>query len=326
MRNRRCRTTAGRPRRRIDRSAPADEAGYVTRKERCANGATYITIPRHRDSERSHAMPQWQVRNVMSTDVITAPADTPIVQIVDMLIEFQISGVPIVNEFDVVIGVVSWTDLHAKLEIVRPDRAGGRTRIRRRRRTRLRWSSATAVEVMSGSPLTIESDASLSAAGRLMHRRGVGRLLVVDRAGRLMGIVTRRDLLKVHGRLDPVIRDEVMQDVLRRTLMIEPGSVQASVDDGEVTLTGHTRHKTTALAAVGLTEAVAGVTGVVNHLTFETDDTGDAVVTAANHRPDHDPMHGFWNAARHYRQTADATNNHSLAVHAEQVTRTDAAR
>ena len=144
-----------------------------------------------------------------------------------------------------------------------------------------------------------------------------------------MGIVTRRDLLKVHGRLDPVIRDEVMQDVLRRTLMIEPGSVQASVDDGEVTLNGHTRHNTTAHAAVGVTEAVAGVTGVVNHLTFDTDDTDDtggAVATPANHRPDHDPMLGFWNAARHYRQTADATNNHSLAAHADQVTRTEAAR
>ena len=203
-------------------------------------------------------MPQWQVRNVMSTDVITAPADTPIVQIVDMLIEFQISGVPIVNEFDVVIGVVSWTDLHAKLEIVRPDRAGGRTRIRRRRRTRLRWSSATAVEVMSGSPLTIESDASLSAAGRLMHRRGVGRLLVVDRAGRLMGIVTRRDLLRTIARHD---RD-IAQDVRHRLAIACRGSWNVDVTDGVVTLSSDRADASERHVAQVVAAALPGVLGV----------------------------------------------------------------
>ena len=103
-----------------------------------------------------------------------------------------------------------------------------------------------------------------------MHRHNVGRLLVTDRANRLIGIVTRRDLLRVHARLDAVITDEVAQRILRRTLMIEPGSVKVAVDDGVVTLTGRTGHKSTALAAVGLTEAVAGVTGVVDRLAFDT--------------------------------------------------------
>ena len=85
---------------------------------------------------------------------------------------------------------------------------------------------------------------------------------------------------------------------------------QASVDDGEVTLSGHTPRKTTALAAVGLTEAVTGVTGVVNRLTFDTDDTP---ARPANHRANHDPTRGL-------------RNSHGLPTHAEQFTRTEATR
>ena len=77
---------------------------------------------------------------------------------------------------------------------------------------------------MSAPALTIGADASLPAAARVMYRSDVGRLLVVDGDSRLRGIVTRSDLLKVHARLDAVIRDEVMQRVLRRTLRIRPGS------------------------------------------------------------------------------------------------------
>jgi CBS domain-containing protein len=126
---------------------------------------------------------------------------------------------------------------------------------------------------MSAPAIIVGPNASLSTAGRAMHRRNVGRLLVVDEQDRLMGIVTRTDLLKVHARLDAVIRDEVMQAILRRTLMIETGTVEVAVVDGVVTLTGGIGRKTTALAAAGLTESVPGVTAVVDQLTFDIDDT-----------------------------------------------------
>ena len=124
-----------------------------------------------------------------------------------------------------------------------------------------------------------------------MHHHNIGRLLVTDRERRLLGIVTRRDLVKVHARLDAVIRDEVARRILRRILMIEPDSVQVTVDDGVVTLTGPTGRKSTALAVVGLTGAVAGVTGVVDRLTFDTDDT---VRAPAPRAAEHDPLDGWW--------------------------------
>jgi CBS domain-containing protein len=234
-------------------------------------------------------MPQWRVRDVMTTEVITAPDDTSYAEIAAILAAKRISAVPIVDRFGVAVGVVSWTDLHSKIKIGDPDAAVRAGWWRRRATPLLRWPAGSAVEVMNSPPVTVGPDASLAAAARVMYRRDVGRLLVVDDHGRLRGVVSRSDLLKIHGRMDAVIRDEVIQQVLRRTLMIEPGTVQATVDEGVVTLTGRTARRTTALAAARLTAAVAGVTDVVDRLTFDLDNT-----TAPSGPADRDPFDGLW--------------------------------
>jgi hypothetical protein len=68
------------------------------------------------------------------------------------------------------------------------------------------------------------------------------------------GVVTRSDPLKVHARLDAVVRDEVLHLVLRRTLTIPRGVVEATVDAGVVTLAGSTARKTTAVAGDRVTD------------------------------------------------------------------------
>jgi CBS domain-containing protein len=264
-------------------------------------------------------MLQWRVRDVMTTEVITAPDDTPVAEIAAILVGHRISAVPIVDRFDAVVGVVSWTDLLDKTGIAEPGRDRRVGWWRRSAPPSPRWPEATAMQVMSAPPVTIAPDTSLPAAARVMYRRNVGRLLVVDGNGRLRGIVARSDLLKVHARLDAVIRDEVMQQVLRRTLMIEPGAVQATVDDGVVTLTGHTARKTTALAAVQLTEAVAGVTAVVDRLTSALDDTVTVPGTSPPVEPD--PLRGWSIQRRSARPFAHATEDRRAGHHAQKATR-----
>jgi hypothetical protein len=109
--------------------------------------------------------------------------------------------------------------------------------------------------------------------------------------------------------LDAVIAEEVTQRILRRTLMVRPHAVEVTVADGIVTLTGRISRRSTALAAVGLTEAVAGVTGVVDRLRFDTDDTAR---TPAPRPPAYHPMHGWWVRRRHHahagRPAARATD------------------
>jgi CBS domain-containing protein len=236
-------------------------------------------------------MTTWRVHDVMTTEVITAPHDASVAEIVALLTERQITAVPIVDKFDVVLGVVSWTDLRRKIDVAAPDGESPVGWWRRRLPPPMEWPRGTAVEVMSGPALTIGADASLPAAARVMYRRGVGRLLVVDRDSRLRGIVTRSDLLKIHARLDAVLREEVMRQVVGRTPQIRPGTVQATVDDGVVTLTGRIAHKTTVDAVARLTATVPGVTDVVDLLTFDVDD----IVTAAPQSTARRPFRGLRN-------------------------------
>jgi hypothetical protein len=100
----------------------------------------------------------------------------------------------------------------------------------------------------------------------------------------------------VYSRLDAAIRDEVAHQVLVDTLGIGTGAVRATVDEGVVTLTGRTGRKTTAVAAARLTEAVPGVTHVVDRLTFDVD---DIIATAPAPPPaDRDPLRGWWTGPR----------------------------
>jgi CBS-domain-containing membrane protein len=216
-------------------------------------------------------MRQWSVQNVMTTDVITASGDAPVAELVTLLRDRKISAVPIVDDFGVVLGVVSWNDLHEIIEIAQPARP--RSWWHRTFPPRLVWPEGTAAGVMNGPPMTIGADASLTAAARLMHKYGVGRLLVVDADHKLRGIVSRSDLFKVHDRLDAVIRDDVMHHLQNDELRIRPESVQVSVENGAVTLTGHTTRRTTALAAGRTTALIPGVTDVDNQLRSDIDDT-----------------------------------------------------
>ncbi|MEU4217413.1 CBS domain-containing protein [Actinoplanes sp. NPDC026623] len=230
-------------------------------------------------------MTTWRVQDVMTTEVITAPVDASVAEIVALLTERRITAVPVVDRFDVVLGVVSWTDLRRKITVAAPDAGSSVGRWRQRVQPSVQWPQGIAAEVMSAPALTIGADASLPAAARVMHRRGVGRLLVVDRDRRLRGIVTRSDLLKVHARLDAVIREDVLRQVVGRTPQIAPGTIQVGVDDGMVTLTGHTDRKTTAVAVARLTATVPGVTDVVDLLRFDVDDTITATPRAPGPRP-----------------------------------------
>lgn len=233
-------------------------------------------------------MLQWQVRDVMNTDVVTLPDDATVTEVAAVLSGRRISGVPIVDRYDVVTGVVSWTDVLSNIDF------GGRPS--RRSTAELRWRPGirTAIDVMSAALVTIRPDASLADAARTMHRRELSRLLVVDDRHRLLGIVTRRDLLAPFSRLDSVIEDDVRQRVLRGTLGLEPETVRVRVDDGEATLTGRVTRRSTALAARRLTEAVPGVSTVVDELAFDADDIAPDPSPPA---PAPDPMRGWLNPA-----------------------------
>ncbi len=75
-------------------------------------------------------------------------------------------------------------------------------------------------------------------ADRLMEAQGVKRLPVVDEADRLLGVVSRGDLLRIFLRRDEAIREDLTGDLLRDTLGLDARDVTAEVTGGRVTVTG----------------------------------------------------------------------------------------
>jgi CBS domain-containing protein len=106
-----------------------------------------------------------------------------------------------------------------------------------------------------------------------MHRRRFRSLPVVDRDGRVIGIVSRRDLLQAFLRPDGDIRDEIKDEILHDRLWIEDGAVGVEVAEGVVTLTGTVDRASVVPILVRMVEGVDGVVRVHHRLGFEFDDT-----------------------------------------------------
>jgi CBS-domain-containing membrane protein len=106
-----------------------------------------------------------------------------------------------------------------------------------------------------------------------MHRKHVKQLPVVDAEGRLVGIVSRADLLQVFLRSDDSIAHEVREDLLHRTLVIDPMTVTVAVSDGVVRLDGEVETRSLALITARLVRAVEGVVAVESRLRWRVDDS-----------------------------------------------------
>jgi CBS domain-containing protein len=91
---------------------------------------------------------------------------------------------------------------------------------------------------MSTPPITVLAYRTVSTAARTMLEQGVKRLPVVDIGGRLIGIVTRADLVRAFVRSDDEIAREIREEVVERTLWSGEIAVEVAVHGGDVALTG----------------------------------------------------------------------------------------
>ncbi|MFI8091032.1 CBS domain-containing protein [Streptomyces sp. NPDC086080] len=222
-------------------------------------------------------MKHHKVGSVMTTDVVRVEHGAPFKEVVRLLAGHRISGLPVVDEDEQVIGVVSETDLvmrqartRASGEAKRRFRLASLTAGARRRAAKAR--ARTAGRLMSRPPVTVHADDTIARAARTMTERRVQRLPVIDEEDRLVGIVTRRDLLGVFLRSDADIRAEVVEEVLTRSLWLPPTSVSVSVTEGVVTLDGQVERCSEAEIATAMTRRIDGVVDVVNKLTHRFDD------------------------------------------------------
>lgn len=170
-----------------------------------------------------------RAKDIMTTPVVTVPSDMPVKQVAAILVDRGISAVPVVNEAEELVGIVSEADLVPLETSPDPRRRISPTRWRRYRVPR------TAGDAMTHDVVTLPEDADVSEAATLMLERRVKRIPIVAER-RVVGIVSRRDVLKVLARTDSEVLREVSELLDDETLVL--GYFEPDVDGGVVTLTG----------------------------------------------------------------------------------------
>jgi len=212
-----------------------------------------------------------RVRDVMTTTVTSVTPDRPLREVAELLTQRKVSGLPVVGRDGWVLGVVSEADFLAHSTDPAP-RPGLLDRLRGRGGSPAKATARTAGEAMTSPAITIGPDATVREAADTMVTRKVNRLPVVEE-GRLVGIVTRADIVRVFTRSDADLAAAVGAEIALRTSMSpEPGVFDVDVRDGVVRLSGTVERRSLAETIVAVARDVGGVLRVDDHLTWVEDD------------------------------------------------------
>jgi CBS domain-containing protein len=224
------------------------------------SGVTDVCNAAARDDEA------MRIEEIMTREVITVAPETPLKEVARLLIEHKISGVPVCGPKGAVLGVVSEVDILRREEGVSPELARPLAWLVRHLDGELdKIGSHTARESMSAPALTARPAQNVSEVARLMVDYRINRVPVVA-AGELVGIVSREDLVRAFVRSDSEIEHEIRNDVLLRTMLLEPGAVDVVVENSAVILRGRVHAKEDVHFIEQCVRRVPGVLDVENAL------------------------------------------------------------
>jgi CBS domain-containing protein len=201
-----------------------------------------------------------RINDVMTRDVVSVHPETALKEVARLLVEHRIGGMPVVDADNKVVGVISETDLTIKergADYKRDsilDRLAGRTAADEKRVV-----ATTAGEAMTSPAVTIEDRIGLATvreAAIVMLERKVNRLPVTE-DGKLVGIITRGDVVRVYAQ-----PDEDIAERLRNSLRDVDGLTVEGVADGIVTLSGTVASEELRETAIHLAASADGVVAV----------------------------------------------------------------
>ncbi len=228
------------------------------------------------------------VRDVMTQSVKTVRPETPLKEVARLLLETGISGVPVVGVEGTVLGVVSEADFlikeqgagavrHRRLANLLGETAEARSQLEK-------LSAGTAGQAMTVPPVTVPPTCAITDAAALMTSRRINRLPVVDE-DRLVGIVTRADLLRAYLRTDEELVQTIRDDVLLRILWLDPAGFNVEVHNGEATVTGTVERRSTAEIVAETIKLVPGIVNADVDLRWTLDDRDLAPATRSPEFP-----------------------------------------
>jgi CBS domain-containing protein len=136
---------------------------------------------------------------------------------------------------------------------------------------------------MTPDVITLGPDVDHAEAARVMKKAGIKRIPVVDEGGKLIGLVSRSDILRAFARSDGDIVAEIRDHLMRKVLWIDPRLVDIVCEDGNLVLIGNLETRSDASLLVELTGRLDGVVSVNDRLTWTVDNT--KVEMVASPRP-----------------------------------------
>jgi CBS domain-containing protein len=208
-----------------------------------------------------------RVKDLMTENVLTVRSGTQLKDAAALLAEHRISGLPVVDDQNHVLGVLSEGDILYK-ESGTKDRPGFLDRLLSAPPTGLdlKLAARTVGDAMSAPAVTIGPRKPVTKAATMMIEESVNRLPVVDDEDRLIGIITRADLVRAFVRSDAEIEHEIREDVFRRQLWLEEDAIRLEVSGGEVRLSGQVGTRTDAEMIPTFVQRVPGVVAVLSKL------------------------------------------------------------
>jgi CBS domain-containing protein len=227
--------------------------------------------------------------DVMRHRVTTIVPDATVAEGARVMLEHRVSGLPVVDAKGTLVGIVSEGDLLRRAEL-------GTERHRAHWLEFLLGPGRLAdeyvhshgrkiAEVMTKKVVTVDPSTALEALVGLMEKHRIKRLPVVE-SGKLVGIVSRADLLGLLAHLAPHVPQTARGDAeIRRRILAEfdkhlgvfPGCLDVVVDHGSVDLRGVIGDERQRVALRVATENIEGVTKVVDHLVWVEPVSGMAI-------------------------------------------------
>jgi CBS-domain-containing membrane protein len=212
-----------------------------------------------------------RISDLMTTDVITVGPDTSLKEAARRMLEAGVSGLPVTDADDNLLGIITEADFVASEAERRVKERAGLLRFFTGQHD-LPDHELKVGDVMTTELIVISPDEDHADAARLMERERVKRLPVVD-DGKLVGLVSRTDMLRAFTRPDQEIIDEINDHVMREVLWIDPRRVTVESVDGNIVLRGKLETRTDANLLVELTKRLDGVASVADQLDWEVDNT-----------------------------------------------------
>jgi CBS domain-containing protein len=218
-----------------------------------------------------------RAHQIMTRQVITVATGAAVLEAANIMLQNHISGLPVVDEAGKLVGIVSQGDFIRRVEIGTQRKRGRWLKFLlgpgREASDFVHERGRKVAEIMTPDPCTVTEDATLEAIVELMERNNVKRL-PVTRGDRLVGIVTRTNLLSAVASLARDVPDPTADDDHIRNHIIAsidkadwaPFGLGVIVLNGVVHLSGVITNENARQAAVVAAENVSGVKKVHDHL------------------------------------------------------------